>query len=183
MKREQHIQDMQTKAAEEAARMPDKATLENQAIQQKATQLGRHVVDIQPDGHCLYNAICDQLIAVDAKHTYSMMELRRAVAEEMRRRRQEYQPFMFDEEACEMMDDAGYTRYCDELERSAVWGGHVEIMAMANVLRRRICVVQSEQDVMRIEPAEGEAEPGDIWVSYHQHQYGLGAHYNSLPMQ
>jgi OTU domain-containing protein 6 len=70
-----------------------------------------------------------------------------------------------------------FSRYVDAVEKTAAWGGHVELTALAAALKRRIRVVA----VGMPEVTAGEEEEGEpLTVCYVRHEFGLGEHYNSV---
>jgi OTU domain-containing protein 6 len=150
--------------------------------------------------------------------------LRRLAAEHMRQHRADFEPFLAEgaagnvprgwgeggdgggdgdgdqkeeggqEEGAEEDKDA-YARYVDAVERTAAWGGHVELTALAAALKRRIRVVAVGMPEVTAgdefggggegEGGEGEGEgagkgKGPLTVCYVRHEFGLGEHYNSV---
>lgn len=71
---------------------------------------------------------------------------------------------------------AGFDQYCDDLANTAVWGGGLELRALALLLARPIKVYQAHGSMLEV--GEGSEEP--LRISYHRHALALGAHYNSL---
>ncbi|KAL2917976.1 OTU protein [Polyrhizophydium stewartii] len=165
-------------AEAEAALEPNWRQIETAEIERKAAELGRAVKEIVPDGHCLFNALADQLALVDAGSQATHLTLRAVAAEFMRSHQDDFAPFMVNDNG-DMLSQAEFEQYCDKMEREAVWGGQLEIQAISQVLRRPIHVVQRGSGVLQIGQDQfGDAAP--LFVSYHRHAYGLGEHYNSL---
>ncbi|KAK9470591.1 uncharacterized protein V1510DRAFT_250055 [Dipodascopsis tothii] len=162
-----------SEAASEAAQMPDlrKIELENMKMLQKT--MGLVEKDITPDGHCLFAAISDQL-AVRRHIKKSVTELRTLAAEVIRANVNTYSPFLFDEETMQIQD---VDVYCRRLEETAVWGGDMEILALATHFDSPVTVVMSGRLPLRINETGKEAE---LMLAYYKHSYGLGEHYNSL---
>lgn len=48
------------------------------------------------------------------------------MAAEMKARQDDYLPFLTTSEG-ELLDEAGYSEYCNRLENTHEWGGHVEV--------------------------------------------------------
>lgn len=134
---------------------------------------GTTVHDIVPDGHCLYSSIADQL-AVRHEVDVDVQTLRTKCAAEIRRDRNSYIPFLFDEATMSIKDVDSYTK---ELEETAIWGGDLEILALARVYDCPISVLMSGRPVHRVNE-EGNKE--ELKLVYYKHSYGLGEHYNSL---
>lgn len=57
----QAIKEMQDRAETEAAGQVNMNEIERKAIEELAVAMAVSIQDITPDGHCLYNAISDQL--------------------------------------------------------------------------------------------------------------------------
>lgn len=68
-------------------------------------------------------------------------------------------------------------RYCQELESTAAWGGHLELEALSGKLDRPITVFAADAPLNTL----GESRPGEaLQVCFMHHAYGLGDHYNSV---
>ncbi|CAI2175266.1 6085_t:CDS:2 [Funneliformis geosporum] len=105
-------------------------------------------------------------------------ELRRKTAAYMRENPDDFIPFLptKDDGKC---SPEQFSKYCDELENTAVWGGQLEIIAISKAFKLPVHVIQMNSPLMKISDDEFlNKEP--IVISYHRHMYGLGAHYNSL---
>jgi OTU domain-containing protein 6 len=149
--------------------------------------------DIEPDGHCLFSAVADQLavngIALSSSETASaavaaageekererMMPyrvVRRKAAEYMERHAEDFEGFL----------EEPLQSYVAKIRDTAEWGGQLELSALANAYRVAIKVVQDGRtEVVRpLGEEEGEEELKTLWLAYYRHGYGLGEHYNSL---
>ena len=161
--------------------------MEDAALAEQIAPLHLRVVDIAPDGNCLYSAIGDQCEAaalrLDAAAAaaggggggaplskHSAEALRRAAAAEMRANPDEYAPFLERE-----LDEYVEARVL----AAGVWGGEVELKALARALRVAAIIVHRPHGAARrVDGAPcGTVE---LNVSYHEKAYALGAHYNSL---
>ncbi|KAG5355277.1 OTU domain-containing protein 2 [Yarrowia sp. C11] len=160
-------------ALEEAALQPDLRKIEMENIESLTKLNGTTVHDIVPDGHCLYSSIADQL-AVRHEVGVDVQTLRSQCAAEIRRDKNSYIPFLFDEATMSIKDVEEYTK---ELEETAIWGGDLEILALARVYDCPISVLMSGRPVHRVND-EGAKE--ELKLVYYKHSYGLGEHYNSL---
>ncbi|KAI8821738.1 uncharacterized protein EV422DRAFT_619491 [Fimicolochytrium jonesii] len=139
-------------AAQEAKNSVNHKEIEENAIANMLGPMNLRIKQIPPDGHCMYNAIVDQLAAKGAADGKTYKDLRRIAADFLR-------------------------AYCDEVENTAAWGGQTELQAISCALEMPIHVVQMGTPVLKI-GEDLDAEP--LFVSYHRHAYGLGEHYNSL---
>ncbi|KAJ2711268.1 OTU protein [Coemansia spiralis] len=170
-------QRLQEEAEQEAAGMADVAADETRALGEVVRAQGLTVREIRPDGHCLYSAIADQLTAVHGQPT-AYPQVRQRAAAYMRSHRDDFIPFMAREDG-EMFSEDDYARHCDDIERTATWGGHQEITALSHALELPIDIYQVGLAVLRVGGDEyGQKTP--VSLSYHRHAYGLGEHYNSL---
>ncbi|OZJ07001.1 hypothetical protein BZG36_00038 [Bifiguratus adelaidae] len=176
-RRKAELQRMQDEAAQEAEGQVDMQALEKKAIIDLVAAKGLQVKDITADGHCLYNAISDQLNVRQGKQI-SYQKLREQTAQYMREHRDEFFPFMETDDGGIMTEDA-YEKYCSDIEKTPRWGGQLEILAISKVHQVPVHIVQMGSPMIRISEEEfKDAKP--ITVSYHKYMYGLGAHYNSL---
>lgn len=183
--------------AEEEVRLggdkPDEAEIERQGISSMCSALGVTMHEINPDGHCLYAAVADQLNLrrkVDTPTDYKLA--RRATAQEMRTHPDEYKPFISDSDEhmagivnkeagtlnSEQAQERYFLDYCSAVENTGVWGGQPEILALSRAFRTQINVVQAGVPVLKVGEGEYDGEP--LFISYHRKMYGLGEHYNSL---
>ncbi|KAF8201421.1 hypothetical protein BJ912DRAFT_1115903 [Pholiota molesta] len=156
---------------EHQARLEQEAKDEEAAIRKVCKDFSLEIAEINPDGHCLFSAVADQLallgIIPQSQATYAIGG-----------------------EDTEGALDAGFmTReqfdgYCVTVRDTAVWGGEPEIVALS---RAFTFVVQGGQPPIVVHDPSGETalkvKPA-VWISYHRKLYGLGEHYNSLrPIQ
>lgn len=149
-----------------------------------ATQLAKcspplRVLEVAADGHCLYRAVGHQLRCVRPElHEWKRPaaevheEVRALCAGALRKRPEDYSPF------AELKDSEDFGAYCDRVERSGDWGGELELRALADELRVRIRVHRAgESGPLELGRA---AAGGPLQVTYHEHYYALGEHYNSV---
>ena len=136
--------------------------------------------DIPADGHCMYRSLSHQMSGA-----LSYPDLRQRAANYLRRHASRFRPFadLTDYEDDEHGDqDAAWERYLRDVSDSATWGGHLELLALSEVLRRPVEVyaVGNAPQPLVVRP-EGEGEGGEpIRMCYLRHAYDLGEHYNSV---
>lgn len=116
---------------------------------------------IAPDGHCLYNAFAH---AVDEPAGYKLT--RTKCAQYIRAHPDDFSAFL---------EEGTVEELAGRVERTAEWGGQLEVMALAKAYGVTVRVLQGEG---RVE-VMGEGEP-EVWLAYYRHSYGLGEHYNAL---
>lgn len=164
----------------------DQRKLEADGMTQTCKSLNLQVVDITPDGHCLYSAIADQLNLKDPSNgPYDYKICRKLASDYMREHSDEfihYLPAQDDGLEDGLMCDADYHKYCDLVRDSARWGGEPEILALSKSLKFSIHIIQAFQPIMKISQDEFYKLRGNkaLVISYHRKSYGLGEHYNSL---
>ena len=93
--------------------------------------------------------------------------LRKIAADYIRKHRDQFEAFL----------EVPLDDYCDKLDTTAEWGGHLELQAISGALSVCIEVYSADQPVLKI-GEENEGAP--LRLSYHLHAYGLGEHYNSV---
>ena len=73
--------------------------------------------------------------------------------------------------------------YCQllptKVEKTAEWGGHLELRALCHVLQTPIVVYSSTQKPVTMDGA-GFTQGKALKLTYHEHYYTLGEHYNSV---
>lgn len=177
-----------TEAAEEAAKLPDLREKERTDMASAMQQYGRTEKDIRPDGHCLYAAVADQLAVAGLGVKTSTdgvngangkteddlpgyRRVREAAADHIQLHPDHFAPFL--EEPLET--------YTQKIKDTAEWGGHLELMAIAQAYGVRITVLQGDGRLETIAPEDMTSTDGStLWLAYYRHHYGLGEHYNSL---
>lgn len=191
------VAEMKRQAEEEVklgAGKPDEAEIERQGISAMCSALGVTMHEINPDGHCLYAAVADQLnLHGKVSQPTDYKQTRKATAQEMRTHPDEYKPFISDSDEhmagiinkeagtlnTEQAQEKYFLDYCAAVENTGVWGGQPEILALSRAFKTQINVVQAGVPVLKV--GEGEFEDGrPLFISYHRKMYGLGEHYNSL---
>ncbi|KAJ3168575.1 OTU domain-containing protein 6B [Geranomyces variabilis] len=172
----EEFEAMRRKAAEEAANSVNTKEVEDEAIAELLAPMNLRVKQIPPDGHCMYSAIADQLGVHAGDHTKTYKEMRTLAAGFLRSHPDDFIPFLVNSNG-DMFTNEEFALYCNEVEGSAAWGGQTELQALARALGRPIHIVQAGTPTLVV-GEQFTSEP--LFVSYHKHAYGLGAHYNSL---
>lgn len=151
------------------------------------------VREMVSDGHCLYRAVADQAhrlgmqAELDIQDTRPpFMAARSLAARYIDGHRSDFEAFLLPEDEngnLIPLDANSWKKYLSDLvnEELAVWGGHNEVVALSKALRRPI-IIWSADGRMEVgeefRVANGDLQP--MHISFHQHYYGLGAHYNSV---
>lgn len=161
------------RAEEEAANMTDHRARESDYMKKIFEKHNLEEKDINPDGHCLFSAVADQLdqndIALGGTGEPAYKTVRKAASAYMLEHGDDFAPFLEE-------DLEGYAR---KMRDTAEWGGQLELMALARRYRAEIRVVQDGR-MERIGEEEGKESGKTLWLAYYRHGYGLGEHYNSL---
>ena len=167
-------------AKKEAANQPDAKAVERTKMLAQFREKGLVEKGIRPDGHCLFSAVADQLsqvgITINAESDVEMKDdqrykvVRKAAANYIERHPDDFVAWL----------DEPLDEYVGKIRETAEWGGHLELLALANTYNVEICVLQ-DGVAQNIEPgSKGGKEPEKIWLAYYRHNFGLGEHYNSL---
>lgn len=173
-KREAEIAQMKKEAEAEAAKQPDLRKMEQDALDQLCEM--NHLVpyDIQPDGHCLFASILDQLNIRHGAQDLDIYKLRSMACDYIRSHSDDFIPYLFDEQSMQLQNVEDYTR---EMQDTAKWGGEIEILALSHQFDCPISVLMSGRATHVVN--ETGANP-ELKLVYYKHSYALGEHYNSL---
>ena len=163
------IDAMRAEAANEAAHEPDRAKIESEKMRELLSKQKLIEKPIRPDGHCLYAAFADQLNVNRLLTPESDYQTMRSVAASyILAHADDFAPFIEDD----------IRAYATEIEKTAIWGGELEILALSkeyNVSSQVYTASQAEPLIIN-----ESASNGVVHLAYYQHMYGLGAHYNSV---
>lgn len=93
--------------------------------------------------------------------------------------REQFAPFLLPEDESEDPEEH-FEKYCFTLETTAVWGGHLELTALAAALKRQIKVHAVGMPTVTLgDEFAGDGKPPALELCYLRHAFGLGEHYNS----
>ncbi|KAG5997495.1 hypothetical protein E4U43_002624 [Claviceps pusilla] len=173
-------------ASAEASTMTDHRGRERTSLKKVFDAHGLVEKEIAPDGHCLFAAVADQLLAEGVVTSFDdegktspdppYRIVRRAAAEYMAAHGDRFEGFMEDD----------LETYVARMRDTAEWGGQLELMALAGRYGVEIRVVQDGGRIesIRTGEQEGGQETADetkiLWLAYYRFGFGLGEHYNSL---
>ncbi|KAI9459467.1 hypothetical protein BJY52DRAFT_369443 [Lactarius psammicola] len=183
--------------ADADAKLEREAKEEERAINKICNELGLDMHEINPDGHCLFSAVADQLAVLNLvpQHEAHYAFTRRAAAAYMLAHQEDFAPFLPSIEgegegagAAEsgVIGPREYARYCATIRETGAWGGEPEILALSRAYEVIIHVVQGGQPPVVVHDPSGAPrtdnlkEQRAVRISYHRRMYGLGEHYNSL---
>lgn len=123
----------------------DAADLERQGIESICRSWNLELVEMEPDGHCMYSAIADQLtskkIVVDKEKKLTKKErkeekwdygiVRKVAADYMRKHMDDFLPYLPAEDVEGqgegLLTPEGYMKHCDNVENTSEWGSQTEV--------------------------------------------------------
>ncbi|TPX49452.1 hypothetical protein SeLEV6574_g01447 [Synchytrium endobioticum] len=152
------LEEDRQRALEEAANVPNMRAVEDDAISKLLEPFGLAIKHIIPDGHCLYNAISDQMSWRSDEPPIPSSEMRRLAASYMRKNGDQFMPFLVNDDGDIMTQDQ-FQKYCNDIEQTPMWGGQLEIQAISKALSRPIHVIQMNQPVLKIGDDAASQEP------------------------
>ncbi len=95
----------------------------------------------------------------------------------MRSHPQDFEPFLFDDEQSKAKDIEGYA---DEIEKTSIWGGEAELLALAKEFGVGVEVYSQAPYPVRINLDGTENITTTVQLVFYTAQFGSGSHYNSL---
>jgi len=173
------------------ARLRQEAKNEEKSIKRTCDELGVRIHEINPDGHCLFSAIGDQLailnIVPPAQTGY--LAVRYAASSYIYTHPDDFLPFLpslSGGHGTGFMSRAEFEQYCVSIRDTGVWGGEPEILALSRAYNVPIHVIQGGSPPVVVHNPTGAPQEENLRekkvlrISYHRRMYGLGEHYNSL---
>lgn len=181
-KKENEAKEREKRISDQAERNKDgPRMLEMNTIKKALQEINLQIHNIPADGNCLYLAVKHQL-NVSGRPSFSVNELRKKTANFMRTHKEDFLPFMYNEDDdSEVVSEEAFESYCKDVEKTKLWGGQLELKALSNILCCPIKVIQATGPAT----VQGENFKGpELILTYHRHLYRLGEHYNStLPLE
>ncbi|XP_018327750.1 deubiquitinase OTUD6B [Agrilus planipennis] len=170
---EQQEREKRIQEQEEVNKLGPRA-MELQSIEQILKSQGLEMYNIPADGNCLYYAINHQL-EITGRDTLTISKLRKLTANYMRDNKDDFMPFMYTPNEDPMTEEL-FEKYCNDVEKTKMWGSQLEIKALSSTLKCPIKVIQGNGPIA----LQGENYEGPpLILTYHRYLYRLGAHYNS----
>ncbi|CAD5234286.1 unnamed protein product [Bursaphelenchus xylophilus] len=153
-----------------------KGALESEKIRSILEERGLKLVDILPDGDCMYNALADQLSIQDPASTITGEGVRELTANHLIANKDTFLPFLGNGD----LDDEGFEDYCNKVRNpcrdGGEWGGSPELQAISTALEKPVEVLHADGAPHCF--GENFAGP-PLVLTYHRYAYTLGEHYNS----
>ena len=179
-KKEEQTEALRLQALEDAKLIPNHHAEEMEKFKKILNDYKLVINDIKADGNCLFNSISDQLMLV---YNIKMND------EELRRKAVDHISNNFEKYCCFIASEDGdqssnlkdcFDMYCRRMNERGEWGGELEIQALSECLNVPIDVFQSDGSVISMGSCLKKEK---LLISYHRHQFTLGAHYNSLRVE
>ena len=136
---------------------------EEAELRDQLHDLGLRAKEVGADGNCFFRAMCDQRWGDEAEH----MHLRSLTLEYMRANRDDFEPFI--------EDDEKWDAYVERMGEDGTWAGNMELQAASLVCMTNICVHQAGQprwEIVNFPTAD----------RYYHVTYEGGDHYNSVEL-
>ncbi|KAF7363401.1 OTU domain-containing protein [Mycena sanguinolenta] len=183
----------QTYAADDPAaeaRLEKEAKDEERDIKRVCDELNVQIHEINPDGHCLFSAVADQLrlLSVLPPEQATYQTTRGAAASYIYSHQDDFLPFLPSAAGEDgsgahdpgFMSPQEFRQYCESVRETAVWGGEPEILALSRMYNVPIHVVQAGRPPVVIHNPSGSSTDDQVMdtrvarISYHRRMYGLG---------
>ena len=133
------ISNARAAALRSVPRGPDFSALEQQKLEGLLIREKLEIFDMDPDGHCMFNAVAHQLHLVEGS-SYGYQDLRRIAADYILKNSELYSAFIDDDEGSKEVND-GIEGYCEKVRSTTLWGGHVEVsvVMISNPFLIQVC--------------------------------------------
>ncbi|KAG6971188.1 hypothetical protein JG688_00004537 [Phytophthora aleatoria] len=112
-------------------------------MRRQLADVGCKLHEVEADGNCLFRALGDQLYGDQHQHE----EAREKIVSYLEQHRDDFEPFMEDEEKFEKVAVA--RKYCERMREDGTWGGNQELYAAARLFQVYV-VVHQDQPSARI---------------------------------
>ncbi|KAJ3364840.1 hypothetical protein GGF32_001017 [Allomyces javanicus] len=136
---------------------------DTKALKPQLASLGLNLVEITGDGNCLFRAVAHQLTGAESLHR----DLRRACVEFMRAHEPDFAPFV--------EDDEPFDRHLVRMAKDSVYGGNMEVVALARALNLTVVIHQVGHPPWVVAPTPDDATvdtpPRTVNVVYHSWEH------------
>ncbi|KAF8448002.1 hypothetical protein L210DRAFT_3391438, partial [Boletus edulis BED1] len=169
--------------------------LEATSIKRTCDELAVQIHEINPDGHCLFSAIADQLALLNVlpANEANYTTVRAAASGYISQHPDVFLPFLPSISGEDgvgatnsgLMDARQFEQYCLAIRDTSAWGGEPEILALSRAYNAPIQVIQAGTPSVVTHTPDGNnlnlaRDAKIVRISFHRRMYGLGEHYNSL---
>lgn len=158
---------------------PDYTAIEQEKLKAVLKAEKLQIFNIEPDGHCLFASVAHQMSLLTGEQ-WSYADIRRTAADYMLEHGDFYVNFIDEDEDEGGREHDGIDGYCERVRSSSLWGGHLELDALAKALKRPIHVIQAEGDRLQFGQETAVEDDRPILLCFQRYAYTLGEHYDSL---
>jgi len=141
--------------------------IEKERLNNLLKQNGLKRKSVPSDGDCMFSSLAHQL--KPQRPRISVEELREIAADHLLKNRDQFAAFL----------ESDIELYCQKLVNEPIWGGQIELTALAAALETRIRVLQAESPNELFFGEEKHAEKL-ITIIYCRNLYASGEHYDSV---
>ncbi|CAN0016456.1 unnamed protein product, partial [Ectocarpus sp. 13 AM-2016] len=138
----------------------------DRAFREAMRRTGLSVVDVEPDGNCLFRSVSHQIYG-DADRHYPV---RKACVEHMYRHRARFGVFVAED----------FRDYLFRIRQPGVWGDDLEIRALEEMFDRPIEIYSSESEGLQPMKIDFDASGLDMGMAPIKLSYHGQSHYNSV---
>lgn len=124
-KKAHEFAESRREAAEEALLLPNMKDIEDKKMSDLAAKINCFVSPIAADGHCLYSAVCRQLLITTGENL-NYRDLRKVTATYLMEHSEDFIPFLVNDKG-NSLSAVEFSQYCNDCEYKAVWGGQSEV--------------------------------------------------------
>jgi OTU domain-containing protein 6 len=163
-------EDKKRRQEEAAKRGPALRDMEMAKLAGELARMNLRITDIPADGNCMFSAVAHQ-VKVREGSQYSVQELRNKAARAIKENPALFAPFLPEGDTLDS--------YCAKILKSGEWGGELELRALSIALGRQIWVHRINSPTVKWGEDEGFPADTALQLTYHEHMFALGEHYNS----
>lgn len=147
-------------------------------------------LQINPDGHCLFSAIADQLALLNIlpANEANYVTLRTTASSYLSQHPDDFLPFLpsisgedgVGATESGLMNARQFKQYCSTIKDTAAWGGEPEILALSRAYNVPIQVIQAGTPSVVTHTPDGNSpdnlarDAKIVRISFHRRMYGLG---------
>lgn len=141
------------------------------------------IYPIPSDGHCMFRAVEHQLEYINYPKRWNYKDLRVCVGKYLQAHQNALEAFFqgYGEDDTHAAPSDTYLDHCQKIMVDA-WGGELELNALTRILNLPISVYSAKPPhILRYAVDQEEtADQSIVRLTFHQHQYAAGPHYNSV---
>jgi OTU domain-containing protein 6 len=172
LKKDQKRFDYEAEVSSALKNRKTKGQIEFESMVFQLRRLHLKMREVIGDGHCLYRSTAFMLAKSglsDFSDPQAYVIVRERCASQLRMGRDSYFAFS----GC--ADDREWDQYCEKVERSAEWGGELEILALCEAFHVKFVVHR-----VGFEPLIRGCGAGEVQLAFLQHFTTAGPHYNAV---